>query len=96
MARKDSLELSVPEAARLFWMLGDEGRLRLLRLLAHRTEVSVGDLANESGMSQPAVSNHLARFRLGGLVECRRDGQKVFYHLSSPSAAEVLHRIEDE
>ena len=50
---------------------------------------------DDRGSLEPILQQMIERC-LGGLVECRRDGQKVFYHLSSEPAAEVLLRVEEE
>ena len=55
-----------------------------------------GDLENLMGMRQAAVSQQLARLRLEGLVESRRDGKVIYYRLADGRAREmieVLHRM---
>lgn len=65
----------------------------ILRTLAHprRLEIihrlkdgpcEVGRLAEELGMSQPNVSQHLAVMRAAGVVEAERDGREVRYRLA--------------
>ncbi len=61
-------------------MLGDRTRLRLLRLLAEHP-LTVGELTGALGVSQSAVSQHLARLRHARLVVDERQGQQVLYHL---------------
>jgi DNA-binding transcriptional ArsR family regulator len=85
--------LPVPEAADLFRALGDPTRLRLLLFLAARGEVSVSALIEAAGLSQPALSGHLRRLRLAGVVMPRREGKRVYYRLSSPLAADLLRRV---
>lgn len=58
--------------------LGDETRLRILRLLRDQT-LCVCDLATAVGASQPLVSHHLKALKAAGLVACRREGQWVYY-----------------
>jgi DNA-binding transcriptional ArsR family regulator len=59
-------------------MLADPTRLRLLWLL-REGESDVGSLAMAVGAARPAVSQHLAKLLLGGLVATRRDGRRVLY-----------------
>ncbi|GAA2485692.1 metalloregulator ArsR/SmtB family transcription factor [Streptomyces thermolineatus] len=68
------------EAADVFAMLADATRLRLLWLLAQE-ESDVGSLAERCEVSRTAVSQHLAKLRLAGLVKTRREGRHVFYSL---------------
>ncbi len=44
--------------------------------------VSVGDLANKLGVTQPTVSHHLAILRDAGLVNIREEGKQTFYTLN--------------
>jgi arsenate reductase len=78
------------EAACVFRLLADESRLRILRLLGARAELSVGGIVTATGLSQQRISHHLMLLRRGGVVECRRRGQQVLYHLSSPIVTDLL------
>lgn len=79
----------VRSAARLLKALANERRLSILCLLG-RGEIRVGDLADAVGLSQSALSQHLARLRAEGLVRTRRDGLTIFYRLASAEAAAVI------
>jgi DNA-binding transcriptional ArsR family regulator len=59
-------------------MLADPTRLRLLWLLRDQ-ELDVGTLAAATGAARPAVSQHLAKLRLAGLVRTHRDGRRALY-----------------
>src|SRR3954468_7446647 len=59
-------------------MLADPTRLRLLWLLRDG-ESDVGSLAVAVDAARPAVSQHLAKLLLAGLVASRRDGRRVLY-----------------
>jgi DNA-binding transcriptional ArsR family regulator len=59
-------------------LLADPTRLRIMWALLHG-EHSVGPLAEHVGVPAPSVSQHLAKLRLGRLVETRRDGNRIFY-----------------
>jgi DNA-binding transcriptional ArsR family regulator len=74
----DSARLA--EATEVFAMLSDVTRLHLLWLLA-QGESDVGSLAERCEASRTAVSQHLAKLRLAGLVETRREGRHVHYSL---------------
>jgi ArsR family transcriptional regulator len=87
--------LSVPDAARLFRLLSDQARLRLLLLLAGRAEAFVNDLAESSGRSQSSTSTPLKMLHHVGVVERRRAGQRVCYRLGSPLAAELVRRVRE-
>jgi DNA-binding transcriptional ArsR family regulator len=63
----------------LFRTLADPTRRAVFERLAGEGELSVGDLVAGAGVSQPAVSQHLAVLRQAGLVTERRDGRFVRY-----------------
>jgi DNA-binding transcriptional ArsR family regulator len=59
-------------------MLADPTRLRIMWHLC-AGEQDVGTLAGLVGAARPAVSQHLAKLRLAGLVRMRRDGRRALY-----------------
>jgi DNA-binding transcriptional ArsR family regulator len=89
-----ALQEKAAEAARLLRLLGNENRLLLCHLVAEG-EMTVGALAEAIGLSQPALSQHLARMREDGLVETRKAAQTVFYRLADPKAARLLGVLRD-
>lgn len=74
----DSARLA--EATGVFALLSDVTRLHLLWLLA-QGESDVGSLAERCEASRTGVSQHLAKLRLAGLVETRREGRHIYYSL---------------
>jgi DNA-binding transcriptional ArsR family regulator len=76
--------------AKYFRALGDETRVRILRLLEQRGELGVGTLTGELGVAQPKVSNHLACLRWCGFVTARRDGRRVLYAIADERVRGLL------
>lgn len=66
----------------VFRMLADPTRVQLLWALIGR-EMPVNELAAEVGKPGPAVSQHLAKLRLGRLVQTRREGTSVYYRIAN-------------
>ncbi len=66
--------------ASTFKGLGDGTRLRLLSILL-KGETCVSDLAEQTGISQSAVSHQLRTLRDLGFVSNRRDGQNIYYQI---------------
>lgn len=75
-------------AALRFRALGDETRLRLLEILVD-SELTVGDLVDQTGLGQSLVSHHLRTLRDAGLVVTRRDGRWIFYDIAEGAMASV-------
>lgn len=67
--------------SKFFKAFGDPSRLRILALLSSK-EMSVNEIAEGVGLSQPTVSRHLGILREANIVADRRDGQNVFYRLN--------------
>jgi DNA-binding transcriptional ArsR family regulator len=76
--------------AKYFRVLSDPTRVRALELLDARGEMSVGELAERLGQSQPNASNHLACLRWCGFVERERRHPNVFYRVADPRVLELL------
>lgn len=83
------------EAAQLLKLLANEKRLVILCFLATRGEMSVGALVQALGLSQSALSQHLARLRRDGLVRFRRESQTLHYRVGDPRALRVLGVLKD-
>ncbi|MEO1292849.1 MAG: metalloregulator ArsR/SmtB family transcription factor [Pseudomonadota bacterium] len=74
--------------------LAHEGRLMILCHLAHG-ERSVTELEELLSSRQAAVSQQLARLRLEGLVDYRREGKAIIYRLSDERARRMLETVYD-
>ena len=74
--------------------LAHENRLLLLCLLSER-ERSVTELENLLSMRQPAVSQQLARLRLDGLVDARREGKAIYYSVADEGTRQVIALLYD-
>tara|TARA_B100000678_G_C18046557_1_gene436901 strand:+ start:378 stop:713 length:336 start_codon:yes stop_codon:yes gene_type:complete len=89
-----SLNRNVDQAAKLLSTMGNARRLQIICILLN-SEIAVGALAEKIGLSQSALSQHLAKLRKLNLVTARRDAQHLYYSLSSEAAVKVLETLED-
>ena len=89
------LEQRAAEAARLLKLLANENRLLILCRLVAEREMSVGDIADAVGLSQSALSQHLARMREEGLVATRREAQTVLYRIADPDTRRILALLKN-
>jgi DNA-binding transcriptional ArsR family regulator len=74
--------------------MSHEGRLLILCLLLDG-ETTVSEIEAKLDLPQAAVSQQLARLRLDGLVEARRDGRNIFYSLSKPEVSELIGTLSE-
>src|SRR5512140_1789 len=87
-------EASAAEAAKLLRAIGNERRLMILCQLTEG-ERSVGELLPLLGLSQSALSQHLAVLREEGVVATRRDGQSIWYRIADPAAMRVVATLAE-
>ncbi len=87
-------EASVAAAARLLRALASDRRLLILCQLGDG-ERSVGQLRPCVGLSQSALSQHLAVLRAESVVATRRDGQTIWYRIADPAAARVVATLAE-
>jgi DNA-binding transcriptional ArsR family regulator len=89
------LEAKAAEAAALLKLMANENRLLILCRLALNGEMTVNDLAAAVGLSQSALSQHLAKMRAEGLLATRREAQTVFYRIADANAQRLLILLKD-
>jgi ArsR family transcriptional regulator, virulence genes transcriptional regulator len=83
------LTAKASDAAQLLTALANERRLAVLCELVEG-ERSVGELVETVGLTQSALSQHLAKLRGAGIVATRRDAQTIYYRLASEPAGQVM------
>jgi len=91
-----ALEARAGEVAGILAALANDRRLLILCKLVEGGEATVGGLAEEVGLSQSALSQHLARLREEGIVAFRRDAQTLWYRIGDPRVVSLLaslHRL---
>ena len=88
------LNAKAAEAARLLIALANKNRLAILCELIEG-ERSVGALVKAVGLTQSALSQHLAKLRTAGIVATRRDAQTIYYRLASAAATSVMRTLAD-
>jgi len=87
-------EASAGRAAALMRLLGNERRLMILCQLLEG-ELSVGELQPRIGLSQSALSQHLAKMRAEGLVAFRREAQTLWYRIADPRCERLLATLHE-
>ena len=100
MARRsfdpETLEKKAVEVADILRALANERRLMILCKLVEWGEANVTSLAEAVGLSQSALSQHLAKMREEGLVAFRRQSQTLWYRIADPRIEQLfasLHQL---
>ena len=91
----DREDAFAPPAAmlRLYRALGDESRLRILRLLADK-DLYLTEIAQQMELSKPTVKHHLAMLRVAGLVTVTEEGNVTYYSLRRDRLAEAGSELQ--
>ena len=90
----DEMTVRATAAAAFLKALSHEGRLMILCHLS-AGEKSVTELERLLETRQAAVSQQLARLRLEGLVNCRREGKTIFYSIQDPKVSRTIALVYD-
>ncbi|BDM63663.1 transcriptional regulator [Shewanella sp. NFH-SH190041] len=75
--------------------LANERRLFILCYLLNEGEMCVGEMNKKLGLSQSALSQHLAWLRKDNLVTTRKEAQTVYYSLKSEEVKAVIQLLHD-
>ena len=86
-------EANVLEVAGILRALGNERRLMILCKLVEAGEMTVGALVDAVGLSQSALSQHLARMRDENIVTFRRDSQTLWYRIKDPRIEQLMAEL---
>lgn len=76
-----------------------------LRIIAHPVRLqilcnlleepmNVSELMSQIDISQPVLSQHLAKLRMLNVLSCDRQGKQVFYHLADPRFSDIIAAVK--
>ena len=81
------------QLAKVFVALGDEHRQRILLTFEPGERLTVGQIAEVSTLSRPAVSHHLKILRAAGVLEAEKLGKEVFLSVNKALLEETLSTV---
>lgn len=86
--------LAIVSGAKLLKAMGNARRLEILYYLM-RQEMNVTELERVVGLSQSALSQHLAVLRAENVVKTRRKAQTIYYSIKSDKALRILQLLNN-
>ncbi len=89
----EALESKAAEVADILRALANDRRMLILCRLVEEGEATVGALATDVGLSQSALSQHLARMRDEGIVTFRRESRTIWYRIADPRIGTLLSTL---
>jgi ArsR family transcriptional regulator len=89
-----TFEANALEVAQILRTLANERRLMILCKLVEWGEATAGSLADAVGLSQSALSQHLAKMREEGIVTFRRDSQTLWYRVADARTEVLLAHLQ--
>ena len=84
------LEFSAQRVSAILKAISNDKRLLLLCKIVEHGEVNAGALIGVAGLSQSAMSQHLAKLRDEGIVTYRREGQVLYYRLADERIKQLI------
>ncbi|MEK7187347.1 MAG: metalloregulator ArsR/SmtB family transcription factor [Patescibacteria group bacterium] len=81
------------ELEKVLKALANQRRLAILKYLKHNRQKTVGEIANEIGLSFKSTSKHLGILTVCNILEKEQKSLQVFYRLASSPRSEVKHII---
>jgi len=92
--KKMKTEETYNEIAKLFKLLGDYNRLRIISALEHE-ELCVCELSLLLDMSQSSISHQLRLLRSNDMVKFRKKNKRVFYSLNNEQITKLIKEAEE-
>ncbi len=92
----NDLEQNAKHVSSVLKAIGNAKRVLLLCKIVEHGEINAGSLVGVAGLSQSAMSQHLAKLREEGIIKYRRKGQNLYYSLHDNRIKELiitLHRL---
>jgi len=86
-------DIVIKLTAELFKSLGHPGRVKILHMLSHG-ELCVCNMIEEIDIVQSNLSQHLGVLKKQGLIDSRKDGQRVIYWIEYPSVIKLVRVAE--
>jgi ArsR family transcriptional regulator len=90
-----AFETQATEVAGLLRAIANERRLMIVCKLVEWGEANVTSLSEAVGLSQSALSQHLAKMRDEKIVAFRRDAQTLWYRIADPRVEELFATLHD-
>jgi DNA-binding transcriptional ArsR family regulator len=88
-------EQDIDVAARSMKAMAHPLRLKILCIVACRTEVCVQEIVERVGTSQSNISQHLSILRDKGILSFRKHANKVYYRIGDPRILKLIDTLRD-
>ncbi|WP_088006468.1 ArsR/SmtB family transcription factor [Indiicoccus explosivorum] len=88
--QEKSAQQDIEGAARIFKVLGDENRAKIVFALCEEKELCVCDVASIIGSSVATASHHLRALKSMGLAKYRKEGKLAFYSLDDDHVRQLM------
>lgn len=82
--------------AEIIKLLGHGQRLQIIEHLDINGESKVSEIVAALSAPQGAISQHLNKMRMAGILSCRRDSREVYYQIATQKATTILNCIRQK
>lgn len=87
-------ENEIEQRVKLFALLGNEVRYKIILLLLNVERICVCDLADILQMNQSPISQHLRKLKDSGILKNKREGMTIYYAIAPEKKNEILAIME--
>jgi len=92
----EAVKSEIDEQVKLFALLGNEVRFKIVLLLLNVKHVCVCDLADILQMNQSPISQHLRKLKDAGILKNEREGMTIYYSVNSSIKEQLLTIMKDK
>ena len=96
MENVEHIKEALDQRAQLFKILSHPVRLCILRMLLERGRSKVSDMQCCMEVSQPSISQHVAKLKAAGLLTGDREGTEIYYRIRNREWQAFLAALLDE
>lgn len=83
-------DADIDQASKSLKAMAHPLRLKILCILGRAGEIGVQELVDRVGTSQSNISQHLSILRDKGILDCRKDANKVYYRIRDPNILKLM------
>jgi DNA-binding transcriptional ArsR family regulator len=91
----ETVKEEIEQKVKLFALLGNEVRYKIVLLLLNVERVCVCDLADILQMNQSPISQHLRKLKDAGILKNERDGMTIYYSVTSSIQKQLVTIMKD-
>jgi DNA-binding transcriptional ArsR family regulator len=87
-------KINLDKVSRIMKALSHPVRIKIVETLSNNGKMCVTDIYKTLNIEQSTASHHLGILKIGGILNCKREGKQIFYSLNNNNSLELLECIK--